>query len=92
MEEKNVDYTGEEVKEIQIDQAFADEQAKKKKIAKPRLLQIILKYSLMLVWMNLRECRHIFDGSIILFEHPLPVSQGRLFHVLISGPARMLLT
>ena len=32
MEEKNVDYTGEVVKEIQIDQAFADEQAKKKKI------------------------------------------------------------
>ena len=32
MEEKNVDYTGEVVKEIKIDQAFADEQAKKKKI------------------------------------------------------------
>ena len=32
MEEKNVDYTGEEVKEIQIDQAFAEEQAKKKRV------------------------------------------------------------
>lgn len=32
MEEKNVDYTGEVVKEIEIDQAFADEQARKKKI------------------------------------------------------------
>ena len=32
MEEKIVDYTGEEVKEIQIDQAFAEEQAKKRKI------------------------------------------------------------
>ncbi|MBQ7390334.1 MAG: hypothetical protein IJW02_04420 [Clostridia bacterium] len=32
MEEKNLDYTGEEVKEIQIDQAFAEEQAKKKRI------------------------------------------------------------
>lgn len=32
MEEKKLDYTGEEVKEIEIDQAFAEEQAKKKKI------------------------------------------------------------
>ena len=32
MEEKQLDYTGEEVKEIQIDQAFAEEQAKKKRI------------------------------------------------------------
>lgn len=32
MEEKNLDYTGEEVKEIQIDQAFAEEQAKKRRI------------------------------------------------------------
>ena len=32
MEEKYVDYTGEEVKEIQIDQEFAAEQARKKKI------------------------------------------------------------
>ena len=32
MEEKIVDYTGEEVKEIQIDQAFAEEQAKKRKL------------------------------------------------------------
>lgn len=32
MEEKNYDYTGEEVKEIKIDQEFADEQAKKKRI------------------------------------------------------------
>ena len=32
MEEMNVDYTGEVVKEIQIDQEFAAEQAKKKKI------------------------------------------------------------
>ena len=32
MEEKIVDYTGEEVKEIQIDQALAEEQAKKRKI------------------------------------------------------------
>ena len=32
MEDKNLDYTGEEVKEIQIDQAFAEEQAKKKRI------------------------------------------------------------
>lgn len=31
MEEKQLDYTGEEVKEIQIDQAFAEEQAKKKR-------------------------------------------------------------
>ena len=30
VEVKNVDYTGAEVQEIQIDQAFADEQAKKK--------------------------------------------------------------
>ncbi len=32
MEEKQLDYTGEEVKEIQIDQAFAEEQAKKKRM------------------------------------------------------------
>ena len=32
MSEKQLDYTGAEVKEIQIDQAFADEQAKKKRI------------------------------------------------------------
>ena len=32
MEEKHYDYTGEEVKEIKIDQEFADEQAKKKRI------------------------------------------------------------
>lgn len=32
MEEKQLDYTGEEVKEIQIDREFAEEQAKKKKI------------------------------------------------------------
>ena len=32
MEEKQLDYTGEEVKEIQIDQAFAEEQAKKKRV------------------------------------------------------------
>lgn len=32
MEEKQLDYTGEEVKEIQIDQAFAEEQARKKRI------------------------------------------------------------
>ena len=32
MAEKNLDYTGEEVKEIVIDQAFADEQAKKKRV------------------------------------------------------------
>lgn len=32
MEEKNLDYTGAEVKEIQIDQAFAEEQAKKRKM------------------------------------------------------------
>ena len=32
MEEKNLDYTGAEVKEIQIDQEFADEQAKKKRV------------------------------------------------------------
>ena len=32
MEEKHYDYTGEEVKEIQIDQAFAEEQARKKHI------------------------------------------------------------
>lgn len=32
MEEKNLDYTGAEVKEIQIDQEFAEEQAKKKRI------------------------------------------------------------
>ena len=32
MEEKNLDYTGAEVKEIQIDQEFAEEQAKKRKI------------------------------------------------------------
>ena len=32
MEEKQLDYTGEEVKEIQIDQAFADEQAKKRRV------------------------------------------------------------
>ena len=32
MAEKNFDYTGAEVKEIEIDQAFADEQAKKKRI------------------------------------------------------------
>ena len=32
MEEKNLDYTGAEVKEIQIDEEFAAEQAKKKKI------------------------------------------------------------
>ena len=32
MAEKNFDYTGAEVKEIEIDQAFAEEQAKKKRI------------------------------------------------------------
>lgn len=32
MAEKNYDYTGEEVKEIQIDQEFAEEQARKKRI------------------------------------------------------------
>ena len=32
MEEKQLDYTGEEVKEIQIDQAFAEEQAKKRRM------------------------------------------------------------
>ena len=32
MEEKQLDYTGAEVQEIQIDQAFAEEQAKKKRI------------------------------------------------------------
>ena len=31
MEEKNLDYTGAEVKEIQIDQEFAEEQARKKR-------------------------------------------------------------
>lgn len=31
MEEKNLDYTGAEVKEIQIDEEFAAEQAKKKR-------------------------------------------------------------
>lgn len=32
MEEKNLDYTGAEVKEIQIDEEFAAEQAKKKRV------------------------------------------------------------
>ena len=32
MEEKNFDYTGAEVQEIKIDEEFAAEQAKKKKI------------------------------------------------------------
>ena len=32
MEEKNLDYTGAEVKEIQIDQEFAEEQAKKRRV------------------------------------------------------------
>jgi hypothetical protein len=32
MEEKQFDYTGEEVKEIQIDREFAEEQARKKRI------------------------------------------------------------
>ena len=32
MEEKQLDYTGAEVKEIEIDQAFAEEQAKKRRI------------------------------------------------------------
>ena len=32
MSEKQLDYTGAEVKEIQIDQAFAEEQARKKRI------------------------------------------------------------
>ena len=32
MEEKNLDYTGAEVKEIQIDQEFAEEQARKKRV------------------------------------------------------------
>ena len=32
MEEKNLDYTGAEVKEIEIDQEFAEEQAKKNRI------------------------------------------------------------
>ena len=32
MAEKNLDYTGAEVKEIEIDQEFADEQARKKRI------------------------------------------------------------
>ena len=32
MEEKNLDYTGAEVKETQIDEEFAAEQAKKKRV------------------------------------------------------------
>ena len=32
MEEKNLDYTGAEVKEIQIDQEFAEEQARKRRV------------------------------------------------------------
>lgn len=32
MEEKNLDYTGAEVKEIEIDQEFAEAQARKKKV------------------------------------------------------------
>lgn len=32
MEEKQLDYTGAEVEEIQIDQAFAEEQAKKRRM------------------------------------------------------------
>lgn len=32
MEEKNYDYTGEEVREIEIDQEFAEEQARKKRV------------------------------------------------------------
>lgn len=32
MSEKQLDYTGAEVQEIQIDQAFAEEQAKKKRM------------------------------------------------------------
>ena len=32
MSEKQLDYTGAEVKEIQIDQAFAEEQARKRRI------------------------------------------------------------
>ena len=32
MEEKNLDYTGAEVKEIEIDREFAEEQARKKKM------------------------------------------------------------
>ena len=32
MEEKKLDYTGAEVQEIQIDQEFAEEQAKKRRI------------------------------------------------------------
>ena len=32
MEEKQLDYTGAEVQEIEIDQAFAEEQAKKRRI------------------------------------------------------------
>ena len=32
MSEKQLDYTGAEVQEIQIDQAFAEEQAKKKRV------------------------------------------------------------
>ena len=32
MAEKQLDYTGAEVQEIQIDQAFAEEQAKKKRV------------------------------------------------------------
>ncbi len=32
MEKKQLDYTGAEVEEIQIDQAFAEEQAKKRRV------------------------------------------------------------
>lgn len=32
MEEKQLDYTGAKVKEIEIDQAFAEEQAKKRRV------------------------------------------------------------
>lgn len=32
MEEKQLDYTGAEVKEIEIDQTFAEEQAKKRRV------------------------------------------------------------
>ncbi len=32
MEEKKVDFAGDEIQEIEIDQAFAEEQAKKRKV------------------------------------------------------------
>ena len=51
MEEKQLDYTGAEVQEIVIDQAFAEEQAKKKRVKEiVDTILVKLLMQLFIVW------------------------------------------